>query len=711
MSVHALDLPRHIADFETRSTVSVTECGAWRYAEDESTRILCLGYRMAGEDKSKVWTPDQPFPQELIDAIERGEAIECHNAAFEKAIWLYKLTKALDIPYPVAWVDTMATCAYRSLPLKLEGAGSAIDLEIQKDKRGSYLISQLCKPRKPRKAEKEEFAKQGLTPEQFPVLYRDDKELMDELMYQYCPRDVDSEYNLGETLGDLTLEEYDVWLLDQKINERGVAIDIEAVKGALKIIEIVEEQAKDELFSITGGEVLSGSEVAKIRAWLQDHGLQLDNLQADLVEEILAENVDREKSPYSEDCLRVLELRQILSKASTKKLKAMLKTVSSDGRIRGMMQYHGASTGRWAGRMSQPQNLPKGFLEQYIKDLEKEPAEIMEDLANIIKHGNENAEEAIFMLEDTYGNPMDALVTSIRGMFIADKGKKFYVADFSAIEAVVLSCLADESWKIDAFRAIKKGEKYKGADDIYCATATQIFGKTITKKENKEERGIGKVCELAFGYQGGIGAWIKFDKSGKYDSDEIEDFKKQWRERHKRVTKFWYVIQDAAVGAVQERGKETEFMGIKFMMESDDAGDWLVCVLPSGRKLWYFDPLIRMEPVPWDHTDERPSLYYHGKDSKRQGAWGLISTYGGMLVENIVQAVSRDIMVQAMFRLEEAGYPILLTVHDEIVAETDEGFGSMEEFVEIMSKRCDWDENYNFPIGVDGWEGYRYMKA
>lgn len=699
-----LALPRHIADFETRSILSVTDCGAWRYAEEPKTEIICLGYQMAGQEEPKVWVPDEEFPEELIEAIKKGEAIECHNAAFEKAIWHYKLTKLFNIPYPKVWVDTMATCAYRAIPLALEGAGEAIELDVQKDKRGSYLIQQLCKPRKPRKKEEAEFIKQGLTPEQYPIIYRNDEELRNELIYQYCPRDVSAENALGNKLGDLPAAEYRVWELDQKINERGMAVDIEAIKGALKIMEVVEEKALDEMFALTGGEILSGNEVGRIKEWLKENGMLVQTLDAKNVEKL----VNDPKTPSQ--CVEILKLRQILSKASTKKLRKMLQTVNSDGRIRGMMQYHGASTGRWAGRLSQPQNLPKGFLERYVKELKEEPSDIMEKLISIIKKGNTDPDEAVLLLEEKYGSAMDALVTSIRGMFIADKGKKLYVADFSAIEAVVLACLAGEEWKVEAFRAIQKGEKYKGADDIYCATASQIFGKTVNKKENKEERGVGKVCELAFGYQGGLGAWIKFDSSGKYTSDEINDFKKQWRERHKRIEKFWYGIQDAAIGAVDRPGSETEFMGIKFKMVTDKAGDWLMCILPSGRKLWYYGPFTVMEPMPWNEKDLRPTLYYEGKDSKKQGAWSVISSYGGMLVENVVQAVARDIMVSAMFRLEAAGYPVLLTVHDEIIAETDENFGSLDEFISIMSERPKWDKGYNFPIGVDGWEGTRYRK-
>jgi DNA polymerase len=290
------------------------------------------------------------------------------------------------------------------------------------------------------------------------------------------------------------------------------------------------------------------------------------------------------------------------------------------------------------------------------------------------------------------------------------------VSDFSAIEAVGTSYLAGEDWKLDAFRIIQRGELYNGAEDIYCATAMLVLGRPV-KKKNKKDRGIGKVCELAFGYQGGVNAWYNFDSSGTYTDKEIEHHKRAWRKNHPATVDLWAGLDTAAVDAVK-LGRRTRYGYISYEVVNDEAGRWLTCILPNGRRLWYYNPSVEEveftyrflnDDDEWDtRTRKKDQLSYEGRDNKRGGSWGVVRTYGGMLTENAVQAISRDIMVEAMIRVEKLGYPIVLTVHDEIIADVPIGQGSMTEFDAAMSVVPVWLPDC--PVSAKGWEGGRYKK-
>jgi DNA polymerase len=705
------DLPHIIVDFETRSAaplVGPKSVGAWRYAEDETTSIICLGYK-EHHGQTKLWTPYLPFPEEIKTWVEEGRTFEAHNAQFERAIWTHVLMTGKyggePVPMPGKWIDTLAACAYRGLPLGLDQVGSVLGLNIQKDKRGKYLIQQLCKPRKPRKKEREDFIKAGIAEEDWPLLWREDWELIEE-MYEYCMRDVDTEEELGDALGLLPPQEQRIWVLDQIINQRGIHIDTESVENAIMMAESVTDDRVATMKELTDNEIQTGGEIAKITAWLRKQGCFLTDLRAETVEEEIKALEDSIKTGTPEKEVRgplgVLRARQALSKASTKKLYKFRNCVNSDNRARGLLQYHGASTGRWAGRLIQPHNFPRGSLEDYFNEQDWDDSRKMDELHNIISQGDP---EMVSLLVD---EPMDAISSSLRGMFSADKGKVLMVADFSAIEAVVLAWLAGEQWKVDAFYGIQNGEGYKGSADIYCATASTVFGyPVLDKKSHPKERQVGKTCELAFGYMGGVNAWYNFDNSGKYSETEIEGFRDQWRGEHPKTCAFWYGSEEAALLAIENEGKETNFRNlIGYQVVNDSAGKWLACTLPDGKMLWYFNPCVQKRRMPWGK--DKWSIQYEGKDSKRGGSWGKVWSYGGMLVENIVQAVSRQLMVEAMIRVEVYGYPVILTVHDEIVSEVDKGFGSLAEFEELMSRNPPWAEGC--PISVDGWEGQRYRK-
>jgi DNA polymerase len=673
--MNILELPRVLIDFETRSELDVLDVGACAYAEHPSTSILFMSYSFNTQEACltvpKLWKPfsDNPhdgisFPQEIIDHVLKGFVVEAHNAGFEKAIWRYILTRIHNIPYPEHWVDTMAVCAYRSIPMKLDDVGPAIGLATKKDKTGKDLIRKLCIPQKITKKNKNEW--------------NNDPILMEQLG-DYCIQDNSTEHNLSEVIGDLPLAEYNLWLLDQKINERGVCIDIEAVVKAKHIVEKVSTDLQKEITELTDGVVTTGGQTARIKKWCNARGASLASMTKDAVEYELTTDLQPEVR-------RLLELRQWLGRSSTKKLDKFFNCISSGQRIRGMLCYHGAGTGRWAGRMVQPQNLPRGT----IKD--------MDMLIDVIKTGRSD------LLELHYGNPMEAVASSLRGMLIADKGKQLYVSDFSNIEArVTMWCAGEE----EALEAFEKNDRKEGPD-IYCVMAESIYGYPIDKDEHPDERGLGKVTILGCGYQMG-GPRLKVQAEQQFGIKVTEDraifLVNTFRETYPLVKEFWYGVQGAAIDALM-LDKPVSYKCVTYETVYDAAGKWLTCKLPSGRLLWYYDPILKDVETAWGWNKQ---VTYMGRNNKAGGHWSRIYTYGGMLTENIVQAISRDIMVESMYKVEAADYPIILTAHDEVVAEVDEGFGSVKEFDDLMAVTPSWA--IGCPVACEGWAGVRYRKG
>lgn len=666
------------------------------YAEHPSTDVICLSYKLPGKP-TMLWTPlfsmlwptgecpfawvhkSDDFPQELTDFILAGGTLEAHNAGFERAIWRHVMMPRYGVPACTHWRDTMAACAYHSLPLDLDKAGKVLGLTNQKDKRGKYLITRLCKPQKPTKKK--------------PGGRCYDRELLFEF-FGYCVQDTNTEHELGQRIGPLPADEYRIWVLDQKINDRGVFVDKQVVQAAVKIVEAVEEKLQTELLEITGGRVAKASELPALKEFLSDEGYPVSDLTADTIDEILTSNKGRPIEKRLPDRVkRALEIRQILSKASTKKLYKYLSCAASDGKIHGLLQYHGAGTGRWAGRLLQPQNFPRGD-EDILRDG-------MDTLVDIIASGDPELVELI------YGDPLLAIASALRGMIISEPDDEMFVADFSAIEARVTAWVAGEDWKIKAFEAFDRGEKFNGSSDMYCATASMIYGKTITnKKEFPKERQDGKVCELALGYQGSVGAWRKFDDSDARTDEEVIEIVRAWRKKHPNIVRFWYSIEEAAIQAVLT-GKPQSYRGITYEVINDFAGKWLACRLPNGRRLWYYNPHL-VDLGEDNYGNQKWQLRYEGRNNKKGGAWSIIETYGGMLTENIVQAISRDLMVEGMIRVEQAGYQIILTVHDELVARMKKGTGNLEEFVRLMTIVPEWFKG--FPLHADGGVMTRYRK-
>ena len=661
-------------DFESYSEADLKKTGAWKYSEHPSTEVLCLAYAF-NDEKPRLWYPGLPPPLDLFDAIERGEEMDAHNVGFERAIWENVCVKRMGWPEIEAhtWSCTMARAASRALPLGLEQCASALGLDVRKDKRGKQLIQLLCKPQKPKKKD--------------PRTRIQDPELLAEL-YDYCLQDVRVEQRIRRELGALPAPERGVFLLNEKMNSRGITIDVESVHNAIAVVSQVEKELTAELVDITGGRIRTANQVAEILdfvQWKVDGGL--DDLTADTV----AAAIPRAEKGSVER--RVLEIRHSLAKASTKKLAGLLAAVCVDGRVRGLSQYHGAFTGRNAGRLVQPLNLPRPVLGA-------DPEGLVEAIA--LRDPD--------WLRMLYGDPMQCVADALRSMFVAGEGKNLCAVDLASIESVGIAAIAGEEIKLDLFRR---------GDDPYCAFASDVFGRPITKANDPRERQeVGKVGELAFGFGGGVGAWRNFDDSDKFDDDEVNTFKNVWRRKHPHIARppwdqavkdgeagvgLWYGLQDAAHEAVLRPGRQVEAFGVKYQVR----GRWLVCILPSSRAIVYYDPRLQEKINP--HTDKTEVVLTYM--SQKNGHWARIDTWGGKLAQGVTQATCRDILVHGQRRCDPE-MPVLMTVYDEIVTEVDEGLGTeipVTRLLDYMTGELPaWCAHW--PVKAEGWCGKRYRK-
>lgn len=631
-------------DFETYSECDIKTAGGYNYAAHPTTEVICMAWAIDDEEP-QLWTPGDAIPQRLYDALDGAGEIWAWNAAFERAVWHHQMHKHgwyCDID-PSQWNDTAALAATLALPRSLGQCAEVLNLVEQKDTRGRYLIQRLCKPYRGER--------------------RRDQHLLDEL-YDYCKQDVVTERAIKKYVQQykpMSEHERKVWLLDQAINWRGVGIDTTNVANALDLIIATAEALNASVVEITDGALSGVGSRAQVMAWCRDQGYRLGGYDKNAILEALA---DPALPPVVRD---VLKVRQTLGKASTSKYQSMQNLAGHDNRARGVFSYHGAQTGRWAGRGFQPQNLPR-------------PA--FDDADNCVKLFEHRDHE---LLEILYGDPMVALSSTLRSMIVPDAGNRLLVSDFNAIEARVLAWLAGEQAPLDVFAS---------GQCIYCHAATSIYGRTITKAD-KEERQIGKVAVLALGYQGGVGAFQTMAAAYRVEiSDEMaDDIKVKWRKANRNISRFWYDLEAAAKNAVLHRGHAFEAGPITFKCH----GDFLFAKLPSGRRLAYYKPVIGNN-----------GLEFWGTDSRLGGRWAKLTTYGGKLCENVTQAVSRDLLADAMLRVEAAGYPVVMSVHDEVVSEAPIGFGSLEEFERLMCEMPDWATG--LPMAVEGFECERYRK-
>jgi DNA polymerase len=656
-------------DFETRGSVELRDVGLDNYARHPDTGVWCLGYAFGDEDPGIV-SADLQGMERIVEHIRSGGLVVAHNAHFELAIWNHVLMRnaALRCALSPAQVHcTMAMAYAMALPGSLEKAAAAVGIREQKDLAGGRLMMQLAKPRN----------------ETAPWVWWDDPDKLAGL-YEYCKQDVRVERALDQRLLALSASERKVWAVDYQINQRGVYVDRRAIAAAIAVVQVETDRLNKELREVTGNVVGFASEVARLTKWIRSRGVLIDSLaKADVLDTLTHSSVP-------DDVRQALLIRQEAGKTSTAKLNAMLNAVSTDGRIRGWAQYHGAGTGRWAGRRVQPHNFPRPKLTHL-------------EIDTILRHlPDTTPERAIAYMETLYGPAMSVVSDCLRGMICAPPGYELMAADFANIEGRGLAWLAGEDWKLDAFRLYDMGR----GPDIYKLAYAKSFGLS-PEAVTKDQRQIGKVQELALGYQGGVGAFQTMARGYNVTiSDaQAEQIKQAWREAHPKTVQLWYDLERAAYEAVVHQGSIIAPHGLKVKFLT--RGSFLFCQLPSGRLLIYPYPKIKTKTTPWG--EEKEQVHYmtvNGLTNK----WEETHTYGGKLAENIVQALSRDVLAEAMLRCEARGYPVVLHVHDEVVSEVmSEPVAQMFPlFLETMRDVPAWATT--LPIAVDGWHGVRYRK-
>lgn len=660
---------RCVLDIESRSEAPLKLVGVSQYARHKSTEIICISYKI-GKSKTKLWWPilGEPIPEDLAEALDDEDTIlVAHNVPFEWSMFEFCLPKydpKLRIPHlPIErWKCTAAKAASHALPRKLEKAASALGLPIQKDMGGHKIMMKMNKPRPT-------WVKKGTGDK-----YNWKKEEVKKLG-EYCITDTDLEALLDDALPDLTPYETQVWYMDHRMNTGGVTIDLPTVKIILRLMKEQSKILHTEFRDLTNDKVQSPAQVQETLALLNDElGCYLPDMKAATVKEaLLDEDLD-------EMARRILELRQMLSKSSTAKFKALLlRTNRIDLKLRDLLLYWGASTGRFSGQGFQIHNLPS-------KVKVKNSALAIE----IINQGD------LKFLTMLYRDVMEVFSSVIRGMITASPGKELFVGDFAAIEARVLFWIAEYEAGLKMFRDGK---------DLYREEASSIYN-TMVKNITLEQRQLGKVAILGLGYGMGESKFYDtaIDWGVKTVTPEIASKAvKTYRKKHKEIPKMWAAIEKAAIAATLNPGREYKLHKVTWSFNEDT--NFLYCKLPSGRSLAFYGPEVKKGKTPWG--DVRPVLYHWSVNPKTKN-WQFNKTYGGKLVENICQAIARDLMVHSMFEIESEGYHILTSVHDEVVSEMDIGKGNIKEFEKIMARLPKWGKGC--PLAVEAWKGPRYRK-
>jgi len=647
-------------DLETYADVDIKKCGLYKYAEH--AEILLFAYAIDDQPVKVVdFTAGEMVPADVLEYMVDASVLKtAYNAAFEMNV----LKKVMGLPIiPAQWFCTMVQGYTLGLPGGLEAVGNALGLPSDKKKLGigKRLIQYFCKPCKPTKAN-------GGRLRNYPF---HDLEKW-ELFKEYNAQDVEAERAIRKKIEFAFPNETErkLWCLDCAINGRGVLIDRKLVESAISIDQSIKDEATAEARALTG--IDNPKSVPQMQAWFeQQEGYVPDSLDKGFRAEYLA-------TGKNEKVKKFFMLKNLLAKTSVKKYEAMRSMYCEDNRVHGMLQFYGAQrTGRWAGRGVQLHNLPQNHLSD------------LDTAREIVRNGDYDN------LKLFYDNPSDVLSQLIRTAFIAGPGCRFIVADFSAIEARVIAWLADEKWRQTAFANGK---------DIYCESASQMFGVPVVKHGiNGELRAKGKVAELACGYGGGVSALKAFgaDKMG-LSENEMQDIIKKWRERSPHICQMWRDVEKGVKKAIRHKGNLVSYNhGISFQTEKG----LLFITLPSGRRIAYVKPRITVED---DFGKE--SVTYFGTVQGKTGVsgWGLNYTWGGKLVENIVQATARDCLGIAMLRLTEAGYKIVMHVHDEVILEMPYGSGSLEQAEKIMGKAIPWAPG--LILNADGYETEYYKK-
>ena len=638
-------------DIETYSDVDLTKCGVYAYSDSPNFEILLFAYAFDEKPTQIVdFACGEQLPERVLAALEDPAVTKvAFNAQFERTCISKYLGRRFS---PFGWQCTAVQSAMLALPLSLDNVGEVLNIQRKKLKEGTDLVRFFSMPCKPTKAN---GGRTRNRPEDAPEKW--------ERFKTYCIRDVDAEREIRQKLWKFPIpkSEMELYRMDQEINDRGILVDQQLVENAVLCDNQYRQMVMTRAYELTG--LSNPNSPAQIKGWLSEHGVEAEKLDKKTVKGLISET--------DGEVLEVLKLRLLMAKTSVKKYEAIERSVCSDGRVHGLLQFYGANrTGRWAGRLVQVQNLPQN----HIPDLE---------LARTLVK-----EQRFEDLDLLYDSTPEVLSELIRTAFVPKPGCRFIVADFSAIEARVLAWFAGEQWRLDTFAE---------GGDIYCASASKMFGVPVVKHGvNGHLRQKGKIAELALGYGGAVGALTSM---GALDmglqEEELQPLVSQWRNSNPHITKFWWEVDTAAVKAVKER-TEVAMGKLCFTYRSGI----LFVTLPSGRKLSYIKPRITQNRF------GRESLSYEGVGESKK--WMRIETYGPKLVENIVQATARDLLALAMLRLRNQGFDIVMHIHDEAVLEVPEGVSGVEEICKIMSEQPDWAAG--LPLRADGYECAFYKK-
>lgn len=688
-------------DFETRSLCELKSAGAARYAQDPTTEIICLNWRTKEGVPGCISDASRESFKELDSysilmamVLDPGVVFIAHNALFEKFIWRAIMVEQYgwpDIPDD-RWHDTMAVCAEKGLPLKLEAAAKALRLLHLKDTEGSKITIGMSRPYlKNTKAGNARGEFKGYLPKMTPAIL--------DRITRYCQEDVDGEVELHGVVGYQEPRERDVWLMDQEINQRGVMLDRRYIAQAKRIVADASRPLLTEFNQITKLEKVG--QTAALRQWCLDQGVlpeSLPNLQKETIIKLIGVDVDAPDaapSAMDEDYLgdvlpeqpilpdhvkRALYVRSLLGSASVKKLPAMEACIGWDARARGLVQYHGAGPGRWAGRLLQPQNFPRGTVTFQAADGTSKavPVEVVVDA---VMSGDWD------YVESMVGPAIETVASGLRHALIAAPGAEFVCGDYAAIECRIVLALAGQHDKTALLAS--------GAD-VYLDMAGKIFQREVFKYETPL-RTLGKNTVLGCGFQMGAAKFLLKYCQGRtleFAKSVIDAYREVWAPE---VPKLWKALERAACDAVWDR-EPKEAYGVRYELE----GRWLTARLPSGRKLWYYQPMTGI-----DTKFNRAVWNYK---AWKNGHLITVQAYGGLLTENVVQGLARDLLVDAMFKCRAENIPIVLTVHDEILAEVDKQRQAQQMLKQIMEDRPTWAIDMQVPVLSECWSGQRYHK-
>lgn len=630
-------------DIETKSGADLKKSGVYRYASDIDFSILLFAYAIDDQPVQVVDLYMHQLPLDILAMLTDPNVVKCaFNANFERTCIASHFKIECD---PAQWICTMVWATTLGFPNSLDQVSKVLNLADQKDAAGKRLIRQFCVP-------------PFLSP-------KTDADKWQAFM-EYCRQDVEVERAVRHKLERFPMVEWDLWALDQTVNDYGVRLNRALVEKAIEADKLNDETLITEYVQLTG--ISNPDSLQMMKKWLTEKGMQVDSLTKDIVKDLI-------KSAKDPVVKRVLAIRQELAKTSVSKYYAMQHCICDDDRVRGLLQFYGASrTGRFAGRLIQVQNLPQNKLED------------LDVARDLLSEGRFDEIDLLF------GNIPDTLSQLIRTMLEPDEGCRFIVSDFSSIEARVLAWLANEKWVMDVF---------DGDGRIYEATAAQMFNvpvETIRKgNPNYEYRAKGKVGTLACGYAGGVNALKKMggEKMG-LTEPEMQDIVTKWRKANANIVKFWYDVENACKRAINERVVVRLQHGITVSIESGI----MFIRLPSGRRLAYVRPKIDVNQF------GNEQIAFMGMDSISK-QWSQQYTYSGKLVENIVQAVARDCLAVSLIRLHKAGYRINLHVHDEVVLSVPNGESSVEEVERIMGIPIDWAKGLNLTAGAFECDYYK----